>query len=230
MKTIGLIGGLSYISTIEYYRKINQKVNDRLGKKHSAKIILNSIDFQEIKKHDYKNWDKVGDILMEAILKLDSCGVDCILLCNNTQHKAYNRIEPHLDIKTPFFHIVDCLGEFAVSKRFKKLLLLGTCITMEDGFYSERLSQKFSLNIIIPNEKERIGINRIIQEELVKDKFKKISKKWLLELIDKYPCDAVILGCTELPLLIRKKDCKVPLLDTVEIHCEKAVDFALTNR
>lgn len=229
MKTIGLLGGMSYVSTIDYYRYINRKVHEKLGQKHSARIILSSIDYQELKKYDYKDWDKAADVLMDEILKLASCGVDCILICNNTQHKAFDQIESDLYIDVPVFHIVDCVGEYAVAHKFKNLLLLGTQFTMEDKFYSDRLAKKFNLNIIVPAEKDRVEIQRIVQEELVKEKYLDKSRKALLDIIGRHNCDAVILGCTELPSLVQPKDCAVPLLNTVEIHCDKAISFALAK-
>jgi aspartate racemase len=229
MKTIGLLGGMSYVSTIDYYRYINRKVHQALGKKHSAKIILNSIDYQELKKFDYKDWDKAGSVLLSEIVKLDRCGVDCILICNGTQHKAFDQIESGLRIKTPIFHIVDCVGEYAVAHKFKNLLLLATQFTMEDDFYSGRLREKFNLDTVIPSEEDRVEIQRIIQEELVKEKFLESSKLKIIEIINKHSCDAIILGCTELPLLIQQKDSPTPLLNTVEIQCDKAIQFSLVE-
>jgi aspartate racemase len=226
MKTIGLLGGMSYVSTIEYYRYINQKVHEKLGKKHSAKIIVNSVDYQELKKFDYKDWEKAGEVLLSEIMRLDRCGVDCILICNGTQHKAFDLIESALQIKTPIFHIVDCVGEYAAAKKFKKLLLLATQFTMEDTFYSGRLQTKFGMNTVIPSEADRTEIQRIIQEELVKERFIESSKQKIVDIISKHSCDAVILGCTELPLLIQQKDCPTPLLNTVEIQCDKAINFS----
>jgi len=226
MKTIGLLGGASWVSTIEYYRQINKKVNQRLGKSHSAKIVLSSMDYAAIKHYNYQNWEKIGDILMDEILKLDSCNVDCILICNNTLHKAFDDIESHLYTATPIFHIVDCVGEYAQAKKYINLLLLGTKFTMENGFYHKKL-EKFCMNITTPSEEERFEIQRITQEELVKEKFTEKSKKWLQDVIKKYPCDAVVVGCTELPLIIKQEDYDIPILNTLELHCEKAVNFSL---
>lgn len=226
MKTIGLLGGASWVSTVEYYRHINRKVNERLGKNHSAKIILSSIDYEEIKQYNYQNWQKIGDILMDEILRLDACGVDCILICNNTLHKAFDDIKHHLYTETPIFHIVDCAGEYVATKKIKNILLLGTKFTMEDGFYQKRLAN-YGLHITTPSETERTEIQRIIQEELSKEIFNEKSKKWLQKMISQYACDGVIVACTELPLLIKQEDFQVPILNTLELHCEKAVNFAL---
>lgn len=226
MKTIGLLGGASWVSTVEYYRQINKKVNARLGKNHSAKIILNSVDYEEIKQYNYQNWEKIGDILMDEIMKLDNCGVDCMLICNNTLHKALDDIMPHLYMEAPIFHIVDCVGEYAKENNFKNILLLGTKFTMEDGFYHKKLKD-YGMNIITPAEDERIEIQRITQEELSKEKINSESEKWLQEVIAKYPCDAVVVGCTELPMIIKQEDYAIPILNTLDLHCEKAVNFAL---
>jgi aspartate racemase len=228
MKTIGLLGGASWVSTVEYYRQINKKVNERLGKNHSAKITLSSMDYEEIKQYNYQNWEKIGDILMDEILRLDSCNVDCILICNNTLHKAFDDIESHLYMETPIFHIVDCVGEYAQAKKFKNLLLLGTKFTMENGFYHAKL-EKYGFNITTPSEEERNEIQRITQEELSKEKFTAESKQWFQELIKKYPCDAVVVGCTELPMIIKQEDYDVPILNTLDLHCEKAVNFSLES-
>lgn len=226
MKTIGLLGGLGWVSTIEYYRNLNQKVNKTLGKHHSAKIILNSIDHESVRQFDYNEWDKIAEILKEGILQLDSFGADCILICNNTLHKAFDLISSSLNTKAPVFHIVDCVGEYAVQQNLNKLLLLGTKFTMEDGFYHNRL-KNFGLEVITLDESDRLEVNRVIQEELLKNIFKDGSKKWFQDMIKKYDCDAVTLGCTELPLLIKQEDYKTPILSSVELHCQKAVDFAL---
>ena len=228
MKTIGLLGGTSWVSTIEYYKLLNQIVVEKLGKQHSAKIVLNSIDYETIKKYNYQDWDKIGEVLMDEILKLDSFGVDCILICNNTLHKAYEDIEPHLYIDTPIFHIADCVGEYANKKKYKNLVLLGTKFTMEEDFYKKRLSSSFGLSIFTPEEKDRIEIQRIIQEELVKEKFLPETRDWFKNLIGSFnEIEGVILGCTELPLIIKQKDYQIPILNTMELHCEKAVSFAL---
>lgn len=227
MKTIGLLGGTAWVSTIEYYRQINKKINERLGKNHSARIILSSIDYEEIKQYNYQNWEKIGEILMNEIVRLNNCKVDCILICNNTLHKAFDEIEPRLRIKAPIFHIVDCVGKFALEKKFKKFLLLGTKFTMENGFYHARL-KKYGFNIITPSDDERNEIQRITQEELSKEKIIDESKKWFKELIAKYPCDAVVVGCTELPMIIKQDDYDIPILNTLDLHCERAVNFSLS--
>lgn len=228
MKIIGLLGGASWVSTVEYYRLINKRVNERLGKQHSAKIVLNSMDYEEIKRYNYQNWGKIEEILMDEIIKLDNCNVDCILICNNTLHKALVNIESDLYIEAPIFHIVDCAGEYAQKNNFRKILLLGTKFTMEDGFYHKRLN-KFGIDVVTPVEQERNEIQRITQEELSKELFTEKSKKWFQEIVKKYPCDAVVVGCTELPLIIEQEDYKVPILNTLELHCEKAVSFSLNN-
>ncbi len=227
MKTIGLLGGLTYVSTIDYYRKINVSVNDILGLRHSAKIVINSIDFQEIKQFNNKDWEGIAHVMQRELLKISECGVDAIFVCNNTLHKAVDMLMPQLDLKVPLFHIVDCLGERARSLAYSKLLLLGTQFTMEDGFYSNKLKEEYNIKVIVPQLQEREEIHSIIMNELVKDICKPESKQRVIEIIAKYNFDAVVLGCTELPVLIQPEDCNKPLLNTVEIHCAKAVEFAL---
>lgn len=227
MKTIGLLGGLSYLSTIDYYRQINEMVNRALGDRHSAKIILNSIDYQEVKKYNNKDWKRIGEILLHEITRLDNSGVDCILVCNNTLHKGIDLLMDQWKINARFFHIVDCLGHFAVAKNHKKLLLLGTRFTMEDGFYSNRLRDQFGLDVVIPRTEERESIQHIIMQELIKGIISEKSKAWLMRMIGTYSVDGVVLGCTELPLIINQKDMDLPVLSTVDIHCAKAVEFSL---
>ena len=223
MKTIGLLGGTHWISTIEYYRIINQKINETLGKNHSAKIILNSIDYETIKKFNYKNWDKIGDILMEEIIKLDSFNVDCILICNNVLHKAYDEISQNLYIDKPVIHIVDSTASFAQKFGYKNCLLLGTKFVMEDNFYKKRLA-KFNIKSTVPNEKDRNKIQKKLQNKI----FSEETKQWFKELINKHKkMDAVILGCTELPIVIDQKDYQIPILNTLELQCEKAVKFSI---
>lgn len=227
MKTIGLLGGLTYVSSIDYYRRINEAINAILGERHSAKLILNSIDFQEIKQFNNKDWDGIVQVMKREILNLESFGVDAIFVCNNTLHKAVDLLLPTVELKVPLFHIVDCLGRKARELNYQSVLLLGTQFTMEDGFYSTKLKEEFGINVVVPQQNEREKIHSIIMNELVKDISKPQSKQYVLDIIDANSCDAVVLGCTELPVLIKPEDCPLPLLNTVEIHCAKAVEFAL---
>lgn len=226
MKTIGLLGGMSWVSTIEYYRRINTEVQARLGGHHCASIVLRSMDYAAIKQYDYQSWEKIGEVLRGEMLALNSCRVDCMLVCNNTLHKALDDIGPHLGIETPIFHIVDCVGACAQANNLKNLLLLGTRFTMEHGFYQARL-KKYGAAVTVPDLAQRAEIQRIIQEELVKDNPAARSAAWLHEVIAQHPCDAVVAGCTELPLLLNQERCAVPVLDTLELHCARAVEFAL---
>ncbi len=228
MKTIGLLGGTAWISTIEYYRLLNQKVQSQLGKSHSARIILNSIDYEEIKQYNYQNWAEIERILKNEILRLNACDVDCILICNNTLHKAYDAIADDLRIQTPVFHIAECAGAHAKSKQLKEVLLLGTKFTMEEEFYKKQL-ESTGLKVVIPERHDRNNIQHIIQEELSKGIFNSNSRKWFQQVISQHSCDGVILACTELPLLIQQKDYDMPILNTVDIHCETAVAFSLSN-
>lgn len=229
MRTIGLLGGLTYVSTIDYYQRINEAVSEVLGKRHSAKIILNSIDYQEVKQFNNEDWDGISELVKRELLRLSSFGVDCLMVCNNTLHKAVDKVLPDLDVKVPFFHIVDCIGEAAKKHEYKRILLLGTQFTMEDGFYSEKLKNKYQLDVIVPEQSDRQLIHNIIMNELVKNVCLEESKQKVLQIIDANDCDAVALSCTELPLLIKPDDCSKPLLNSVEIHCAKAIEFALMS-
>jgi len=226
MKTIGLLGGTAWVSTIDYYRQINKMVNERLGKNHSAKIILKSIDYEEIKKYNYQDWEKIGDVLMDELIDLDSCNIDCILICNNTLHKSLGQIESNLYLENPIFNIIECAGEYAKEQKIDEVLLLGTKFTMEDGFYQDKL-KKYDIKVKIPDDDDRNEIQRIIQEELSKEKILDISKEKIKNIVEKNKCKAVIVGCTELPMIVRQDGFDIPILNTLELHCKKAVDFAL---
>ena len=228
MKTIGLLGIASPRSNIEYYRYINTSINKRLGKNHSAKMIISTIDYEDIKQYNYTNWDKIGDILMDKLIELSNYDVDCILIGNNTLHKALDDIEQHLYIEKPIFHIVDCVGEYVLSHQFKSILLLGTKFTMEDGFYHNRL-KKYASNIITPPKSDRDAMHRINKEELSQGICNPESSKWFQQLVKQYSCDAVVVACTELPAIIKNEDYEVPIINTLNVHCDKAVDFVFSS-
>lgn len=227
MKTIWLLGGASWVSTVEYYRRINKKIHEQLGKNHSAKIILRSMDYEDIKQYNYKNWDKIEEKLMDEIFILSSCPVDCILICNNTLHKALDSILPHLNLEVPILHIVESVGEHMKVMNYKKPLLIGTKFTMEDGFYREGL-EKYWFYTTLPEAPDREEIQRIIVEELSREVTSETSKKWLQDMIHRYDCDSVVVACTELPLIIKQEDFEnIAIVDTLEVHVDRAVAFSL---
>jgi aspartate racemase len=231
MKTIGLIGGMSWESTVEYYRIINQEVSRRLGGLHSAKILMYSVDFGEIESlMREQNWEKIGDHVAGIARTLQSGGADLLLLCTNTVHKVAGRIQSAAAI--PFLHIADAAGEMISRKGLKKVGLLGTRYTMEEDFYRKRLVEEYGLSVIIPPDEKRGTINGIIFNELCQGIVKQSSKDEFIQIIKELiarEAEGVILGCTEIPMLIKDEDSAVPLFDTTMIHALKAVDHALNG-
>jgi aspartate racemase len=225
MKTIGLIGGVSWESTKEYYRIINETINHKMGKFHSAEILLYSLDFQVIRD---SNWQQIGKLLTNKAILLEKAGADCVLICANTLHKVYNEVKNSVSI--PILHIADPLGKAIEQEGFNKVGLLGTKTTMEEDFYQKRLKEKFDIDVLIPPEKEREMVDKIIFNELVTGKIKKYSRviyySIMYEMIEQ-GAEGIILGCTEIPLLIKQKDVRIPLFDTAQLHAEAAVEFAL---
>ncbi|WP_300464983.1 aspartate/glutamate racemase family protein [Desulfobacula sp.] len=229
MKTIGLLGGMSWESTLGYYRAINEGVKQNLGGLHSAKIALYSVDFEPIERLQHKgDWEGTARILSEAAQSVQSAGADFLLICTNTMHKVASQIERA--IKIPVLHIADATAEVLVHKGIKKVGLLGTAFTMEQDFYKGRLSDKYGVEVLIPNKEARQIVHKIIYQELCHGKFEVDSKTEYLRIIDLLAtqgAEAVILGCTEIGLLVNQEDTRVTLLDTTAIHAEKAVAVAL---
>ena len=229
MKTIGLIGGMSWESSLEYYRIINELVKEKLGGLHSAKSLMYSLDFDEIEKLQHQGkWDKLTSVMIKAAQNLEKGGADFVLICTNTMHKMADDVQDNINI--PLLHLVDTTADKIKQNRLKKVGLLGTKFTMEEDFYKGRLMNKYGLDVIIPNEKDRKIIHQVIYQELCLGNIKKSSKDRYIEIINKLiesGAEAVILGCTEIPLLIRQEDVKVPLYDTTAIHAEAAVEYSL---
>jgi aspartate racemase len=228
VKTIGLVGGTGWISTIDYYRIINQEVNKRLGGQTTGKILLYSVDFGEIDAfHAKGDVDGVGALLTEAARKLVSIGADCILLCANTMHMHAERVQEAVSV--PLIHIVDATSKQIRMEGMKKIGLLGTRMTMEKEFYRKKLNDA-GIEVVIPEKEEREFIQRTINDELVKTLFLPKSKQGFLDIIQRLQgqgAEGVILGCTEIPLLIKQEDTNLPVFDTTRIHSLAAVDFAL---
>jgi aspartate racemase len=229
MKTIGLLGGTGWESTVDYYKTINTEVSKILGKEHSAKIILFSIDFFEIGSKIVKNdFESLGKYIAGVSKNIEDAGADCLVICANTLHMFEGQILEQISI--PFIHIADATALKIKEKGMKKVALLGTQPTMEMPFYKNRLKEKHGIEVIIPSGEEITEIHKIITTELLHSIFKPESKTFLLSIIDKMAklgAEAVILGCTDFPLLISQSDTKTILLDTAEIHAKAAVEFAI---
>ena len=230
MKTIGMIGGMSWQSSKIYYQHINEMVREKLGGSHSAKSILSSVDFNEIEQHSFSgDWNKIGDIMALHTKKLEAAGSELILLCTNTIHLVSDAITNATQV--PFLHIAKTTGEAIKEKGLKKVALLGTKFTMENDFYTKILKEDFGLEILIPDEGDREILQSIIYNELVKGVFTDHSKEVCLEIIKKMEAqgaEGAILGCTELPILIPDSEASIHTFDTTKIHAKKAVEFALS--
>jgi aspartate racemase len=229
MKTIGLLGGMSWESTVGYYRAINEGVKNTLGGLHSAKIALYSVDFEPMEKLQHKgDWEEMAIILSKAAQSVESAGADFLLICTNTMHKVAPEIEK--SIKIPLLHIADATAEVLVREGFKTVGLLGTAFTMEQDFYKGRLRESYGLNVLVPGNEDRQVVHNIIYQELCLGKIKSDSKTEYLRIIDslaRQGAEAVILGCTEIGMLVNQDDTRVRLLDTTAIHAEKAVEYAI---
>lgn len=230
MKTIGLIGGMSWESTSEYYKIINEEVNKRLGGLHSAKLILYSVDFAEIERLQHQgDWSSLGEILSSAAVALEKAGVDGVILCTNTMHKLTEYITSV--IKVPFLHIADATATKIKQHGVHKVGLLGTKFTMEQDFYKSRIINDFGIEVIIPNPDDCQLIHEIIYNELCLGIIKPESKLKYLEIINKLHnagAEGIILGCTEIELLITQNDCTLPIYPTARIHAENVVEFMLS--
>ena len=228
MKTIGLIGGMSWESTVTYYKIINETVKEKLGGLHSAKCILYSVDFQEIEECQANgNWEKSGEILGEAAYNLEKAGADFIVICTNTMHKVVNQIKEKISI--PILHIAEMTAEKILEKGLKNIALLGTKYTMEQDFYKSKLIEK-GINVIIPDKNDIEIINEVIYDEICLGIINSNSKKKFLEIVDKLRnkgAEGIILGCTEIGLLIKNEDTDVPLFDTAIIHAEQAAIYSI---
>lgn len=229
MKTIGMIGGMSWESTVEYYRILNQTVKARAGGFHSAKILMFSVDFAEVEQMQHQGrWSEAAQLLAQAAQRLEAGGADFIILCTNTMHKAATEIERSIHI--PFLHIADPTGAAIQAKGLKTVGLLGTRFTMEESFYKTRLSERFQLQVLVPDDREREMIHRVIYEELCMGKILPTSKAQYQETISRMidrGAEGVILGCTEIGLLIQLQDVRVPVFDTTYLHAVAAASHAL---
>ena len=229
MKTIGLIGGMSWESTQSYYQLLNQGVKNKLGGLHSAKIVLVSLDFAEIAVlQQQQDWPQMAEILIKAAKQVEAAGADYLLICTNTMHKLAEQVQAAVAI--PLLHIADAVGENLIQNNFKKVALLGTQFTMEQDFYKQRLADKFAIDVLIPDAQGRETVHRVIYDELCKGIISPESKAEYLTIIDNLTqqgAEAIILGCTEIALLVQQADTSIPLLDSTALHCAMALENSL---
>jgi aspartate racemase len=229
MKTIGLIGGMSWESSIDYYQIINETVRAKLGGLHSAKCIMYSVDFAEIELLQHQaRWNEATQMMIAAAKSVERGGADFVVICTNTMHKVAEEVQKQINI--PILHIADATAERIKSQGVRKVGLLGTKFTMEGDFYKDRLIQKHNLEVMIPNAKEREIVHKIIYNELCVGEIKQSSKTKYVDIIERLAQDGaegIILGCTEIGLLVKKEDSRVPLFDTTRIHAFAAVEYAL---
>jgi aspartate racemase len=230
MKTTGLLGGMSWESTITYYRAINAGIKNRLGGLHSAKIAMYSVDFDPIEKLQHSdNWEDMAQILSDAALGVQAAGADFLLICTNTMHKVAPQLEAAIDI--PLLHIADAIADALIQQGIKTVGLLGTAFTMEQDFYSGRLKENHGLDVLIPNERDRKIVHQVIYQELCLGKIEARSKTEYLRIINDLSdrgAEAIILGCTEIVMLVQQTDTDIKLFDSTVIHAEKAVEAALS--
>ncbi|KOP80392.1 aspartate racemase [Lysinibacillus sp. FJAT-14745] len=228
MDTIGMIGGMSWESSGEYYRLMNEEVKRQLGGLHSAKCILYSVDFQEIEHYQARgDWEKAGQVLGEAARSLEGAGANFIVICTNTMHKVIDFIQEKISI--PILHIADATANQIEKAGLQKIALLGTKYTMEQDFYRARV-EGFGIEVLVPLAEERAEVNRIIYEELCLGQIEPTSKEYYLQVIEglvKLGAQGIILGCTEIGLLIKQEDVNVPVFDTTVIHAQAAVNRAI---
>lgn len=228
MKTIGLLGGMSWESTASYYKEINEGVKGILGGLHSAKICLYSVDFNEIEKLQHKGcWDETAKVLSQAAQSVEAGGADFLLICTNTMHKVADEVQSSISI--PLVHIADATAEKLSADGIKRVGLLGTKFTMEQGFYKNRVTEKYGIEVIVPSEDEQNTIHDVIYNELCLGQINSESREKYLETIKNLHsqgAEAVILGCTEIALLVQQQHTQVPLYDTTKIHATQAVKLA----
>ncbi|MBY7974564.1 aspartate/glutamate racemase family protein [Vibrio fluvialis] len=230
MKTIGMIGGMSWESTLSYYKAINEGIKAALGGLNSAQICLYSVNFEPIEKLQHEGkWDETAQLLVQAAKSVEAGGADFLLICTNTMHKVAPEIEAQISI--PILHIADATAKQLQQDGIERVGLLGTRFTMEQEFYKGRLQQQFGIDVLIPDAEQRQQVHRVIYEELCLGTIRPESLAQYVEIVEdlyRRGAQAVILGCTEIALLIQQHDTDVPLYDTTKIHAEQAVQLALT--
>jgi aspartate racemase len=231
MKTIGLLAGMSWQSSLSYYTRLNQGISKQLGGLHSAKIAMVSVDFAPIEQKQHQgNWAALGQELASNAKSIEAAGADFLLICTNTMHKVAPQVENEINI--PLLHIADATGEALLKKKITRVGLLGTKFTMLDDFYKGRLKQQFDIDVIVPQECDIAVVHDIIYQELCLGEIKQASKNQYLNIIGKLQqagAQGVILGCTEIGLLVSQTDTNVSLFDTTELHIAKAIELAISN-
>jgi aspartate racemase len=231
MKVIGLIGGMSWNSTLEYYRIINESFNRRLGGLHSARLVLYSLDFDEIQRAQHEGrWDDMTRVLVDAGNAVKRAGADFLVICTNTMHKVADDVEEKVGL--PVLHIVDVAGDAIRERGLHRIGLLGTRFVMTEPFYQERLRDRFAIEVFVPGEGDIDTIHQIIYTELCESKIKASSRRVCADIINSLVdegAEGIVLGCTELPLLIQPGDIHAPIFDTTRLHAEAAVNLALAE-
>jgi aspartate racemase len=231
MKVIGLIGGMSWNSTLEYYRIINESFARRLGGLHSARLVLYNLDFDEIQRAQHKGrWDDTADILVAAGNALKRAGADFLVICTNTMHKVADDVEGKVGL--PLLHIADVTGSAVKERGLYRIGLLGTRFVMNGSFYQERLRDRFAIEVLVPAEADMDNIHQIIYDELCESKINASSRRVCVDIISKLVdkgAEGIVLGCTELPLLIQPGDIHAPIFDTTRLHAEAAANLALAD-
>ncbi len=229
MKTIGLIGGMSWESSIEYYRIINEEVRARLGKLHSAQSLMYSVDFADVELLQREGrWGEATESMIDAAQRLEKGGADFVLICTNTMHRMASEVQAR--IRIPLLHVVDAAADAVKKRGLRSIGLLGTRFTMEEDFYRGRLAGNHGLDVRIPEAPDRELVHRVIYDELVAGEIRQESKREYVRIIDslvRQGAEGVVLGCTEIGLLVKDEDCAVPLFDTTRIHALAAVEWAL---
>jgi aspartate racemase len=230
MKTIGLLGGMSWESTLEYYRIINQIVKARLSGSHSAQCLLYSVDFDEIEALQHAGeWDALTELMINAVRRLERGGADCLVICTNTMHRMADAIQAATTL--PLLHIADATAAAVKAGGLHTVGLLGTRFTMEGDFFRGKLERMDGLNVLVPNKADRQAVHRVIYGELVQGITRQESRELYLDVIAKLHeqgAQGVILGCTEIPLLVKQENASIPVFDTTAIHAQAAVEWALT--
>lgn len=231
MKTMGLLGGMSWASTATYYKALNEGINQSLGGLHSAKICLYSVDFEEIEKLQAQGmWQESADILAKAAQSVEAAGADFLIICTNTMHKVAPEIEAAVSI--PLLHIADATAQQLILDKIDCVGLLGTKFTMEQQFYKSRLSEKYGINVLVPQEQQRARVHDVIYSELCHGEINASAREDYLAIIEQLHqqgAQAIILGCTEIGLLIQQELTHIPLYDTTQIHAAQAVKFAISD-
>jgi aspartate racemase len=231
MKVIGLIGGMSWNSTLEYYRIVNESFTQRLGGLHSARLVLYSLDFDEIQRAQHEDrWDDITCVLVDAGNAVKRAGADFLVICTNTMHKVADDVEEKVGL--PLLHIVDVTGDAIRERGLHRVGLLGTRFVMKEPFYQERLRDRFAIELLVPGEDDIDTIHQIIYSELCEGKIKASSRRVCAGIISKLVnkgAEGIVLGCTELPLLIKPGDTDAPIFDTTRLHAEAAASLALTK-